>query len=100
MKRPITTAALALSALAAAAQDYGESSAVRIDEAGRIHRTEVIPYDTRRDAEARNREAGGYYLAFSPRQMAAAGDMAVSGATLDIPYAWTDGVIYLHLENV
>lgn len=26
--------------------------------------------------------------------------MAVSGATLDIPYAWTDGVIYLHLENV
>ena len=100
MKRTITTAALALSALAAAAQDYGESSAVRIDEAGRIHRTEVIPYDTRRDAEARNREAGGYYLAFSPRQMAAAGDMAVSGATLDIPYAWTDGVIYLHLENV
>ena len=61
MKRTITTAALALSALAAAAQDYGESSAVRIDEAGRIHRTEVIPYDTRRDAEARNREAGGYY---------------------------------------
>ena len=100
MKRTITTAALALSALAAAAQDYGESSAVRIDEAGRIHRTEVIPYDTRRDAEARNREAGGYYLAFSPRQMAAAGDMAVSGATLDIPYAWTDGVIYLHRENV
>ena len=99
MKRTITTAALALSALAGGA-GLRESSAVRIDEAGRIHRTEVIPYDTRRDAEARNREAGGYYLAFSPRQMAAAGDMAVSGATLDIPYAWTDGVIYLHLENV
>ena len=66
---------------------------------GRVYRTEVVPYDARHDAEARNREAGGYWMAFKP-EVAAAGDaISVVGQTVDIPYVWTDGDVYLHLEN-
>lgn len=70
-------------------------------EAGRIHRTEIIPYDTRHDAEARNRAAVKAYIQFAPEVLAtSAGGGALVGQQVDIPYAWTDGVVYLHLENL
>ena len=59
MKRILIAALLTLCTLSVRAQDE-ETEAPRLTEAGRIFRTEVIPYDTRRDADARNREAGGY----------------------------------------
>ena len=38
-------------------------------------------------------------MAFKP-EVAAAGDaISVVGQTVDIPYVWTDGDVYLHLEN-
>jgi len=91
MKRTILSAALlACCTLAAAAQ-----------ESGRIFRTEVVPYDTRHDAEARNRAASGHTIDFRPEvRLAAEGaPCTIVGQTVAIPYAWTDGCVYLHLEN-
>lgn len=89
MKRTIILAAALLVAAGAAAQ-----------QAGRIHRTEIIPYDTRHDAEARNRAGSGHLIDFAPRTLASTADGALVEAQIEIPYVWTDGNVYLHLENV
>ena len=108
MKRTILLTAAILCAAGIRAQDLyniKEPPATEIlsrpVEAGRIHRTEVIPYDTRRDAEARNREAGGYWKAFEPEvTIATEGPLhAVLEQEIEIPFAWTDGMVYLHVEN-
>ena len=101
MKRTICTAVLLTATLAARAQQP-ESPAVAAPEkaeGGRIYRTEVVPYDTRHDAEARNREAGGYWKAFEPQTLVAAEGIAVVGGEFDIPYVWSDGDVFLHIEN-
>ena len=68
----------------------------------RIFRTEVTPYDTRHDAEARARAKSGHTIDFRPAvQVEADGPLrAIVSQTVEIPYVWTDGTIYLHLENV
>ena len=81
-------AALVAAALPAAAQ-----------QSGRIYRTEALPYDTRHDAEARNRDASGHKIDFRPELIAEAGPVSVVGQQVDIPYVWRDGVVFLHLEN-
>lgn len=65
----------------------------------RIHRTEVIPYDTRHDAESRDRAKSGYSIDFQPRIVETAEGTSVAEERIEIPYAWTDGLVYLHLEN-
>ncbi len=90
MKHTLLSTISALCLLSATAQ-----------EAGRIYRTEVIPFDTRHDADNRNRTATEAYAAFAPRLLAATeGALAIYGSEVEIPFAWTDGCIYLHLENV
>ena len=82
-------------------QQFWELNPQKADlTARRIYRTEVVPFDTRHDAEAGKIEASGYSITFAPKTIAASGEMAIVGQTLEIPYAWTDGVVYLHLENV
>jgi beta-galactosidase len=73
----------------------------RAQESARIHRTEAVPYDTRHDAEARNRAASGHTIDFRPKtSIVAEGPLsAVLEQQIEIPYAWTDGCVYLHLEN-
>lgn len=68
-------------------------------QSGRIYRTESLPYDTRHDAEARNRGASGHVIAFRPARIVDAGTAAVAAQQVEIPYVWTDGVVFLHLEN-
>jgi len=89
MIRTILSAALLCCTLGAAAQP------------GRLHRTEVVPYDTRRDAETRNTASSGHTLDFRPEvRVAAEGPLrAIVGQTVEIPYVWTDGCTFLHLEN-
>ena len=103
MKRTIWTAALAACTLTAAAQIPGleESTPVPLAEGGRIYRTEVVPYNARHDADARNREAGGYWMAFRPELITeSSGDIsAFYGAKIEIPFEWTDGRVFMHLEN-
>lgn len=90
MKRTIVLATALLLCAGAAAQ-----------EQGRIFRTEALPYDTRHDAEARNTAGSGHRIDFAPRAIATSDDgNGIVGQTLEIPYEWTDGNVYLHLENI
>ena len=107
MKRTILLTAAILCAASIRAQDLyniKEPPATEIlsrpVEAGRIHRTEVVPYDKRHDADARNRAGVEAYIAYTPEAFAATDDAVAVGQVSDIPYVWTDGVVYLHLENV
>ncbi len=84
----------------ASSQELSDTAVAMPTEVGRIHRTEVIPYDTRHDATARKRDAAGYCIALSPQTIAAGEQMQIVGQTVEIPYVWTDGNVYLHLENV
>ena len=89
MKRTILLLAALLAAAGAAAQ-----------EAGRIFRTEAVPYDLRRDAERGDRAKSGHTIDFRPGMVSASDRSFVVGQRVDIPYVWTDGVVGLHLENV
>lgn len=101
MKRTIlSAAALLLLGTAVRAQELSETAVVLPLEAGRIHRTEVIPYDTRHDAEARNRAGVEAYIEYTPQPFDTDGEAVATGQVVEIPYAWTDGNTYLHLENV
>ena len=107
MKRTILLTAAILCAAGIRAQDLyniKEPPATEIlsrpVEAGRIHRTEVVPYDKRHDADARNRAGVEAYIAYTPEAFAATDDAVAVGQVIDIPYVWTDGVVYLHLAVV
>ena len=65
----------------------------------RIHRTEILPYVTRHDAEARNRAASGHAIDFRPEAGRGAESPALLEQRIEIPYVWTDGCVYLHIEN-
>ena len=99
MKRTILTAALTACVFSAAAQEE-RNPVPMASQGGRIHRTEVIPYDARHDAEARNSEAGGYWKAFSPETVVTGEKLSIVGQDVEIPFVWTDGDTFLHLENV
>lgn len=96
MKRTILLFTAAFGAAIAAAQQPAPARAT-----ARIHRTEIVPYDTRHDAEARDRAASGHTIDFRPEvQAAAEGPLhALLGQTIEVPYIWTDGCIYLRIEN-
>src|SRR5699024_10261731 len=68
----------------------GSAAPLAAQTAGRIHRTEAAPYDTRHDAEARNRKGDGAYIPFAPKPVSAGGEAVNAAQTIDIPYAWTD----------
>ncbi len=65
----------------------------------RIHRTEILPYATRHDAEARNRAASGHAIDFRPEAGRGTESPALLEQRIEIPYVWTDGCVYLHIEN-
>lgn len=88
MKRfTITLAAVAASLLAAA-------------QSHEIFRSQAEVYDTREAAAAGNPASYGCYVAFAPEYDGEAMSMRVYGQTLDVPAAWNDYNVYLHLENV
>ena len=92
MKRTILLTAAILCAAGIRAQDLyniKEPPATEIlsrpVEAGRIHRTEVVPYDKRHDADARNRAGVEAYIAYTPEAFAATDDAVAVGQVIDIP---------------
>ena len=88
-------------ALSASAQQPWELDPRPTDlSAGRIFRSEMIPYDTRHDAESRNRSKAGYMLPFAPTKQEGGNAFVRYTEEVEIPYVWTDGLVYLHLENI
>lgn len=78
----------------------GMAGSAAAQTAGRIHRTQAAPFDTRHDAEARNRKGDAAFMVFAPTPVRAGEGTVDVAETIEIPYAWTDGNVYLHLENV
>lgn len=69
-------------------------------QGGRIFRSEALPYDTRHDAIAEAQNNIKRRLVFAPEAIQIEGSSILVGQSLEIPFAWTDGLLYLHLENV
>ena len=97
MKRTLTAA---LAACTAAAQIMEERNPVPMtSRGGRIYCTEVVPYDApRRRWQPRSRRL----LAFSSPEVTITTEgplYAVLGQEIEIPFAWTDGMVYLHVER-
>ena len=102
MKRTILLLTAALGAAIAAAQQPAPApTAAQPRPTDRVRRTETVPYDTRHDAEARDRAASGHTIDFRPEvRVATEGPLyAVLGQQIEIPYVWTDGCVYLRIEN-
>lgn len=68
-------------------------------QAQRIYRSEFLPFDTREGAETLDRKHIAKYIAFEPALMETDGVTGLGGV-VDIPNAWFDSFLYLHLENV
>ena len=67
--------------------------------AGRIYRSEFVTYDTREAAESRDRTGSSRYVPLRPAPFTASDGTIGLGQVIDVPSAWTDGAVYLHLEN-
>lgn len=67
--------------------------------AGRIFRSDFITYDTREAAQARDRSGSSRYLPFRPAPFTDPDGRIGLGQVVDVPPTWTDGAVYLHLEN-
>lgn len=101
MRKSLFLGAALLLAAPLSAQEFWELDPVKADlTAGRIYRTEVVPYEMRHDAEARSLDRAGSTIAFAPSELEQSGAGSLFGASVEIPFEWTDGVVYLHLENV
>ena len=101
MKRYILLLALCFTVATTSAQHPWEYNPQPADlSAGRVFRTEILPYNSRSDAENRNRAGAGYHIEFTPSAMIESEAMSLYSQEIEIPYAWTDGSIYLHLENI
>ncbi len=68
-------------------------------QSARIYRTEFVPFDTREDATANNRNNTVHYLRYSPTAMGSDGKTEIVGETVAIPTSWSDYDVYLHVEN-
>lgn len=68
--------------------------------AGRIYRTESMPYHLRSDADGCKVEQSNHRIAFAPKLTQPAGSQQQIDYAVEIPFAWTDGVVFLHLESV
>lgn len=66
----------------------------------RIFRSEFVPFETREQARALNREASERYLPVYPDTVVVIGSVNVIKSKLQVPRSWTDSDIFLHLENI
>lgn len=66
----------------------------------RVYRAEVVPYDTRQSAEAGRADRSAHVIPFTPEPFMIDNDVVSMGAVVEMPYRWTDGCVYFHVENV
>ena len=66
----------------------------------RMFRTETIPYETREDAIARNREGSERYVPLLPERVVELGGMKAVRCRLQVPTSWVENDVFIHMENV
>ncbi len=99
MKRTIFSILALVCTIAATAQEERNPQPMATS-VGRVYRTEVVPYELRNEADMRDRKLSKHVMEFTPEAVVAADAMAIYGFKTEIPYVWTDGEVYLHLEGV
>ncbi len=65
-------------------------------EAQQVFRTQFATYDIREDAEALKRTKVTQHAEFAPTRLSDGSYAQI----FDMPYLWSDGNVYIHLENV
>ncbi len=66
-----------------------------------IFRAEGVPFDNRHDAVVGGDYAkSSRYICFAPEVEGLTAEGIAMGQRSEIPYAWTDGLVVIHLENV
>ncbi len=68
--------------------------------AQRLLRSEFIPYTLRVDAKAGVRSDSTQYTPFAPTRMDEVGGRILLTQDFDLPYEWSAGRTYMHLENL
>ncbi len=70
------------------------------NKVSKVYRTQVAPYNVRKDADARKHTEKDAYRLYSPSVIASEGDQKLFAQDITFPYAWSDGMAYIHLENI
>ncbi len=66
-----------------------------------VFRAEGLPYDNRHDAVVGGEYAkSSRYIAFTPAVEGLTEEGISMGQRTEIPYAWTDGLVLIHLQNI
>lgn len=68
--------------------------------AQRIMRSEFTPYNMRADANAGVRSDSTQYAPFSPTRMDEVGTSVILTQDFELPYEWSAGRTYMHVENL
>lgn len=66
----------------------------------RVFRSEFIPYETREDAIARNREGSERYMPLLPERVVDLGGVMAIRSKVQAPTSWVGTDVYVHLENI
>ena len=67
--------------------------------AQRLYRTEFSVYDTRPDAISADHSRTERHIAFVPKTIEVVGKVEVVGQKFNMPTAWSDYNVYLHIQN-
>ena len=67
--------------------------------AQQIYRTEFSVFDIREAALKKDHSKTEHHIKFAPKSLEAVGKVEVIGQTIDLPTAWSDYNVYIHLQN-
>lgn len=75
-------------------------TAAHIEAQQRIFRSEAFAYETREQAQERNRDLCDRYLPLLPYSIEQADGEHVVKCRINVQHSWSDSEIYVHLENI
>ena len=67
--------------------------------AQQVYRTEFSVFDLREAALRNDHSKTEHHIRFIPQTIEAVGKVEVVGQTVDLPTAWSDYNVYLHIQN-
>ena len=67
--------------------------------AQQVYRTEFSVFDLREAALKNDHSRTERYIKFTPKTLEAVGKVEIVGQTIDLPIAWSDYSVYIHIQN-
>jgi beta-galactosidase len=74
-------------------------SSLMIGSAQQVYRTEFSVYDLRDAALKHDHSQTERHITFAPKSVTAVGKVEVVGQVVDMPTAWSDYNVYIHIQN-